>query len=171
MQTNKYLTLYDYIDSVKKALTILHVDKNDYPTLEEVVLLYVCQLFENIYYNVDHEIFLIDVYIINRFYKKAMKLYLQTANNPEEDEWNKLWELSASKIIKYSTQQELNEITKWFALTDDIILNIIANNRQFDYITKYDKKFTNRLFLKYVNAYVKYYADFNNINTNEEEDI
>lgn len=171
MQTHKYLTPYEYIDSVKKASTILHVDENDYPMLEEVILLYVCQLFEDIYYNAADDIYLIDVYIINRFYRKVIKLYLQTANNPKEDEWNKLWELSASKIIKYSTQQELNEITKWFVFTDDIILNILANNRRFDYITKYDKKFTNRLFHKYVNAYVKYYADFNNINTNEEEDI
>ena len=164
---NHWRTFDEYIKDVKIALTKFHIDDNDYPTINEVVLMYVCQMFEDIYYNNYDNIYLIDVYIINRFYRKVLVL-LSKGENTSADEWNKLWELSASKIIKYSTQRELDELAKWFAFTEDVVLGIISNCKHFDYITKYDKKLTNCLFNKYINTYINYYANFNNITTEEE---
>ena len=165
---NHWRTFDEYIKDVKIALTKFHIDDNDYPNINEVVLMYVCQMFEDIYYNNYDNIYLIDVYIINRFYRKVLML-LSKGENASADEWNKLWELSASKIIKYSTQRELDELAKWFALTEDVVLSIISNGKRFDYITKYDKKLTNCLFNKYINTYINYYANFNNITTEEED--
>lgn len=170
---NKYLTLFEYIDIVKKAVELYHVNDDEQPIYDELILLYICHIFEDVYYNDADKLYLIDIYIINRIYNKLV-LFITDENNKENIKDNKLWfefwESSASEIIKCTTQTELNDLIKWFDSLEEIILNIVSNKKRFDYITKYNKKFTNILFHKYINVYLKYYIDFNNINIDNEDE-
>lgn len=167
-QTDEYLSLFDYTSKIIDAFDKFHINEDNKPTPQEVILLYVCYMFEQIYYLHD-ELYMIDIYIINRFYDSVVHV-LQQKDYENKNTWCNLWCKSSKNIIKYTTQQELETISKWFKQTEDIVLNIVASNKQFDYIIKYDKKLSIEVFNKYIKSYLKYYTELNNINI-EEEDI
>ena len=152
-------SLEEYTGCVIDAINKLHINEVNTPTLQELILLYVCQMLNN-YVDTTNDLYLIDIYIINRFYHNVMNILEQQ----NDISWSDFWQDSSVKIIKYTTQQEIDEIAKWVNITEDVVLEIAANNKRFDYITQYDNKLSNKLFNKYIITYLEYYADFHNIN-------
>ena len=161
----RILTLKEYSDNVNKSVELFHINDIDKPNEEELLLLYICHIFEYMYNNNDDALYITDVYIILRFYDKIINMLTYNDNV----DWESFWMSSSTEVVAYVTDSELTRLTEYMTIYEDMILNIVSNDKNFGYITKYDKELSTLFYYKFIKSYIKLFAYINNISTDDEE--
>ena len=158
-EENKTETFWVFLDNILTAKKLFHIEDNKFPEAEELLLVYVCYMFENLF-NINYEeLLLVDIVIINESFQQII---MNLSN--ENFDWNKFWEDTTKNIITHTVQYDTEKLCELFKITEEIVLRIFSEERSFEFIQKYDKKYNLQTFINYLNSYINIYGYLININ-------
>ena len=139
----KIITFWEFLDNVLTAKKLFHVEDKNFPEAEELLLLYVCYMFETLY-NIDYnELLLVDIAIINEAFQKIA----ENISN-EKFDWKTYWEETTKNIMTHTIQYDKEKLIELFRITEEIVLQIFTEKRSFEFIQKYDRKYNLQTFYK-----------------------